>query len=316
MKNYENATPLVSVVIPVYNGEKYIKLTIESLLNQTLQDFEIICVDDASTDGSYDVISSIEDNRIKVFQNEENQGIAYTRNRAMSLAKGKYIAFMDHDDISPEYRLQCEVDYLNEHDEIDLVGGAMRKIDENGKDMNFLWTPLLNYKYIKAFILLGNVFASGSVMARREFIEKHNLQFKDNQYGAEDYRFWMEASLYGNLANINEVLLHWRTGHGNETGRVLQESVLERKKVIANIHKDALEKNGFSLTEDELQILNLAFAEEGTLENIAEVNSLYNALKTILKQAEEMQLDYLDEIRTMCRKRFGEKVGKAFFLWK
>lgn len=306
----------VSVAVPVYNAESYVEEMIESFLRQTMQDFEIICVDDASTDRSYEKIKNFHDNRIKVYRNDVNKGIAYTRNMAVEFSSGEYVAFMDDDDIAPLYRLEREVEFLDDNREIDLVGGASYEIDMEGKIIrNKRFNPLINPAYIKAFLMLGNAYASGSVMVRRDFLVKNHLKFKDKQYGAEDYRFWMECSLVGKLANINDVLLYWRNGHDHETARILERHYEERRAAISKIHDDALRGNGFELEADELELLNLVFAEEGVLGCREDMERLYQILQKIANQSVQLGLENSKEIITMCRKRFGEKIGKAFFLW-
>ena len=164
--------------------------------------------------------------------------------------------------------------------------------------------------------MLGNTVASGTVMIRKEFIYNNNLKFRDKQYGAEDYRFWVECSLAGKISNMDEVLQLWRVGHNAETTRVFKSKLIERKKVIDEIHKVALEGNGIYLSERELEVVNKVFMEEGIIESESEFKELYKALKEISAQAELLQLPNKREIKTMCRKRFGEKVGQAYYLWE
>lgn len=305
----------VSVCIPVYNGGKYLNEAINSLLNQTYEDFEIILVDDSSTDNSIEIIQSYKDKRIHLYKNEKNQGIAYTRNRAIDLANSEYIALLDDDDIAVPYRLEHEVKFLDDNKDIDVVGGHLRRIDKNGNDLNSQWNVYLNPNYIKAYLMLGDTIANGTVMFRKKFVNDHNIRFKDNMYGAEDYMFWVECSLKGKITNLDEVLLLWRVGHGNETQNVFNNKLVERNKVIDDIHTYALYENGFRLNQNELTILNKVFREEGTIDNQQEMEQLFNTLKNIARQASNYKLDNEKEIITMCRKRFGEKVGKAFYLW-
>lgn len=308
--------PRVSVIIPVYNAEKYIEKAIYSILNQTYDDFEIILVNDCSTDSSVEKVKIIADSRIKLYNNEVNHGIAYTRNRALSLASGEYIALFDDDDLMPINRLELEVNYLDEHTAIDLVGGHMRYIDEQGRPISKYTKPFFNPNYIKAHIMLENTFANGTVMLRHEFVKKHHIRWEDAMYGAEDYRFFVECSLCGKLANMNEILLYWRTGHNQETIRMRTSGVNERTEAISQIHNYALKENGFIFSETELKILNEVFKEEGIVKNETILKELYDILRKLSEQAEEMHLDNAKEIKEMCRKRFGEKVGKAFFLWE
>ena len=189
----------VTIIMPVYNGEKYLKEAVESILNQTYPDFWLLCIDDCSQDRSLEILNQFNDKRIKVVQNNVNKGIAYTRNRGIEMAETEYIAFLDDDDIALPYRLEHEIEYLGCHPEIQVVGGHQRQIDGMGKDINKQWSVCLNPDYIKAYLLLNNTVVNGSTMVRREFINKHNIRFKDNMCGAEDYLFWVECSLHGKI---------------------------------------------------------------------------------------------------------------------
>lgn len=306
--------PKVSVVVPVYNAEKYIKGMLESILHQTFTDYEIILVDDCSTDGSGKIIGQFHDDRIKVFSNRQNMGIAHTRNRAIELSSGEYVALMDDDDIAPPERLEKEVQFLEQNTDIAVVAGHCRFIDEEGRIIkNRQWNVFQNPDYIKAYLLTGDAIPNGAAMIRRGFIEENQIRYLDGMCGAEDYRFWVECSLYGKIANLDEVMLYWRIGHDNESSR--HQETERRLNVLKSIRKYALEKNGFELEENEIALLNQVFDRDGAVEK-DELVALYKTLRRITEQAWEKKLSNSNEIAAMCRKRFGEKVGKAFYLWE
>lgn len=304
----------VTVIMPVHNTQKYIEQAIDSILSQTYTNFELLIIDDASTDNSIDYITNYKDNRIKLVRNKVNLGISRTRNYGIELSNTEYIALMDSDDIATPTRLEKEVRFLDENSDIDVVGGHMRQIDEDGRDLNKQWSVCLNPKYVKAYLLLGNTVANGTTMFRKSFVEKSNIRFDENSIGAEDYRFWVDCSLQGNIANLDEVFLYWRTSHDSETNKVRLNKSRELDEV--NIHNYALQKTGFLLTNNETVILNKVFKDEGIIENKEELIELYHALKSISKQANKLKLNNEKEVAAMCRKRFGEKVGKAFYLWE
>lgn len=310
--------PKVSVVVPLYNAQEYVKETVECILNQSFQDFEIIVVNDASTDASVKIVESLQnkDSRIKIYHNKKNRGIAYTRNKAIEYSTGEYIAIMDNDDLSPEYRLKDEVEFLDTHSDFDIVGGHCREIDENGNDLHKSWDMYLNPKYIKAYFLFADAIPNSSAMIRRKFIKDNHIKYRDNMYGAEDYRFWVECSMLGKIASIDKVMLYWRNRKENETSKVLSEHKDKRKLVIREIQQYALQESGFQLTKVDYEIIHKVFEENGVIQNLQEIDDIYNALYKISKQAKDMNLENEAEITTMCRKRFGEKIGKAFFLWK
>ena len=136
----KNSSPKISVMMIVYNAEKFIREAIESILNQTFSDFEFIILDDHSTDNSYEIINEYakRDNRILVLHNEKNLGIAESRTKCIKFAKGKYIAIADADDISIPTRLEKQLKYLEEHKEYGVVGSFLELFDsETGKTIGF-----------------------------------------------------------------------------------------------------------------------------------------------------------------------------------
>ena len=126
--NHNN--PEISVIMPVYNGDKFLIKSIKSILNQTFKNFEFIIINDGSSDNSLKIIESFDDRRIKFFNNLENRGISFTLNKGLKVAKGKYIARQDQDDISLPDRLTLQLEYIRENN-IDLVDTNLTFIDEN-----------------------------------------------------------------------------------------------------------------------------------------------------------------------------------------
>lgn len=305
----------ISVIMPVYNAEHYVTQAIESILTQTYQDFELIVINDASEDSSMEKICMINDKRIRILENKYNMGISATRNLGLDIADGEYIALLDNDDIAVRRRFEWETAYLDENPDIMVVGGHQREIDEYGKLLYSKWITYLNPSYIKAFLLFNNAIVNGSTMFRKEFIEKNHIRYQKNMCGAEDYMFWVECSLHGKIKNLDEVMLFWRKTAVHQTTSILQNRLDERNAALDLIRHKALEGNGFTLLPEDYDIINRSFAEESTFENIEEINILYRTLKKIVHQAVENNVANREEIRTMCRKRLGEKIGKAFFLW-
>ena len=308
---------LVSIIIPLYNAQAYVRRTLDSLLNQTYQNFEIIVVDDASTDGSYKAVSQINDARIRLFANEANRGIAYTRNKALSYARGSYIALMDDDDLSPPNRLEKELDYFQSHKGIDIVTGHLVDIDEEDRECSPVVYTRLNPKYLRARQLLSNSIPNGATMVRKEFILEKGIRYRENMQGAKDYRFWAECLVKGaKIGIIDQTLLYYRRHGSNASVLAMKNNNLARKEVIREIQKYTLDGMGFSLSCEQYAILFKAFQEEKVaLNDTGEIRSLYYALREIQGQAEGMRLDNAPEIGIMCRKRFGEKMENAFFLW-
>lgn len=302
--------PLVSVIMPSYNCEQFIGEAIESILYQTYDNWELIIVEDASEDGTLDIIKTYRDKRIKLFCNERNQGIANATNRGIKESKGTYIALLDDDDIAEKGRLALQVEYLEKHPEIDILGGRTIFIDESGKTIDYSGIPKRNPKYIKAVLLFNCMdFLNGTAMIRRAFIEKNHLYYENSCYGMQDYKFYIESSKVGNISTINQFLLRHRLHDRNETDRNFQLFSEQRKVAYASFQRDSLRKSGFCLTENALTLLNKALAErDGKCESIQELEELYGIFCELLRQGRERKIDYLEELEHVCRVKMGEQL--------
>jgi glycosyltransferase involved in cell wall biosynthesis len=203
-----NSSPKVSVLMPVYNGEQYIEQSIQSILNQSFQDFELLVLDDGSADNTVSVIESIKDNRVRLFQNTENKGIVYSRNRLFDLAKANYLAFLDSDDISLPNRLEAQVSYLDNNQQCGLCGTWTDVIDKN--DTTLLhWSFYQNHEDIIIEFLFGNHLVTSSVMLNKNAIPIP-LIFDPNYPVAEDYKLWVDISHNSNLHIIPQTLTLYR----------------------------------------------------------------------------------------------------------
>lgn len=296
--------PLVSVIMPAYNGEKYIGDAIEYILNQTYDNFELIIVEDKSTDHTLDVIHGYEDSRISLYLNECNRGIAYSTNLGIEQSKGKYIALLDDDDMSASRRLEWQVEYMEEHKEVDILGGRNAVIDAEGNFIRYDVEPLKNPKYIKAMLLFSNEkFANCTAMIRKSFIIKHGLKYQDGCLGMQDFKFYIDSSKVGVITSIDR-LLDFKRIHGEEaTIQSMKSHEVERARLFAQFQRDSIRMSGFRLEEEQLQIINEtlgeSFKRSYTREEAA---ALYDVFKEILRQAREMKIDYLKELEQVCKK--------------
>ena len=301
----------VSVVMPVHNAEQFICKSIDSILNQSYSDIELILVDDYGTDESMELVKrTYVDSRIKNIKNDKNYGIAYSRNRGIEAATGEYIAFMDDDDVAPLNRLELEMGFLQNHPEIDAVGGRYCSIDEKGNAISYSDDTLQNPNYIKACLMFYDPLGNGTMLFRRDTVIKNNIRFKDNCCGMEDYLFWTDFSQVGSISNLKEVMLYWRNIDGNETSRFINERKKERTKKFAEIQKYAIRKNGFDLTEENENFLT-TMLPEGRFEKMvsrSDTEKLYEILKDIVCQAHDKHMDNYNEVRTACRKQFFRRL--------
>jgi glycosyltransferase involved in cell wall biosynthesis len=185
-----NKRPTVSVVMPVYNGEPYLKEAVESILNQTFSDFEFIIIDDGSTDNSWDILIAYaaQDSRIVLSRNPENIKLIKTLNKGLNLARGEYIARMDADDISLPERLERQVAYLQRHPEVGLVGTGYYRQHSNGQ--HTLHQPPLTLTEIRWRLLFNCIWPHTALMFRHQLFEPDESFYQEEFLHAEDYELW------------------------------------------------------------------------------------------------------------------------------
>lgn len=199
---------LVTVIMPVYNGEPYLKEAIQSLLDQTFKDFELLIINDASKDSSPETIRSFSDPRIRFVENSVNLNLIATLNKGLELASGSYIARMDQDDYSFPERMATQVAFLNGHPEHVLVGSEAEFMDPSGKPAG-RDHAYLDDTTIRQAMLSGNAFFHGSVMFKKAAAMKVG-GYGSDAYLVEDYDLWLRLAGVGKVANIPRVLYRWR----------------------------------------------------------------------------------------------------------
>ena len=200
--------PKVTVLMSVYNGEKYLPGTIESILNQTFTDFEFIIINDGSTDGTTRILESCSDPRIIIINNQKNVGLTKSLNKGLKIARGEYIARQDASDVSMPRRLEKEVDFLEKHKSTGLIGSSFQLISESGEPLA-IQEVLTGNDEIKRALLEGNQFSHGSVMFRKEYVENVGGYREEIRF-AQDYDLWLRISEKYDVANIAEPLYKWR----------------------------------------------------------------------------------------------------------
>ena len=201
--------PVISVILPAYNAEQTIEESIQSIVSQTFIDWELIIINDGSTDNTKTKILSFIDSRIKYVENDGNKGLIYTLNRGIDLATGKYIARMDADDICYPERFEKQVAFMEEHPEV-IVCGAQ---------IEYFGTKKSGYRKIKLYtsdtemkeqLAINTCFAHPSVMMRTEVIKKNNIKYNYSYKNAEDYKIWIDLMKFGKFANLSSPLLKYR----------------------------------------------------------------------------------------------------------
>ncbi len=237
---------LVSVLMPVYNTkESYLREAVESILKQTYRNFEFIVLDDGSEERVAEVIKSYRDPRI-IYFNFGHLGITKQLNRGILGARGKYIARMDADDIALPERLAKQVDFLENHPEISVLGTEL-ELFPNGRVVKRL-------QYPGFFDLLGGtVVGHPTVMWRKADFERYSLRYNENCSCAQDYELWSRAIRVLRFANLTEVLLRYRVHDGQVSA--------SKQQIQAQITEQARKNMLAFLTQDvklQQEILNLA----------------------------------------------------------
>ncbi len=201
--------PAISVILPVLNGEKYLAEAIRSLLNQSFADFELIVINDGSTDGTEKIIKSFNDPRLIYLDNGKNLGLAPSYNAGIDRARGRYIARMDADDVSLPERFAKQLSFLERKPHIDIVGSAIIIINEQGKRVAVHTRPE-NHLEIKFSSLFSTPMYHPTVMGRTEIFKSHH--FNETFSNSEDYELWSRLLFETNIkfANISEPLLKYR----------------------------------------------------------------------------------------------------------
>ena len=304
--------PLVSVIMPSYNAEKYIGEAIESILCQTYDNWELIIIEDCSTDNTLDTIKRYKEQRIKLFTNKYNMGIADTTNKGIRESKGKYIALLDDDDLAERDRLRLQVDYLENHPEIDVLGGRSIYIDAQGRIMDYSCIPRNNPKYIQAILLFNCMdFLNSTAMIRKEFMENNRLYYHNGYYGMQDFRFYIECSKIGNISALKDFLLKHRIYDESTTEQMMTDYKEERAKAYAQLQNYSLHRSGFHIKEEAMSFLNRVLAESGgTCNSLQELQYLYEIFKELLEQGEKMNIDYYDELNHVCRVKMADQIIK------
>jgi glycosyltransferase involved in cell wall biosynthesis len=197
----------VSVIIPAYNGERFIRETVNSALNQDYKDYEIIIVDDGSTDTTLDILASFNSPLLHVFS-EDHAGCVANYNRCLHHASGEYIAILDHDDIMLPERLSSQAAYLNANPNIAMVGSAYEVIDEDGIVLEHKPMPV-GFELVRKFAMVFNAVQHPTAMYRRSLVDSIG-QYDESWYPSHDSEFILRAIQEAGADNIPEVLTRWR----------------------------------------------------------------------------------------------------------
>lgn len=227
--------PKVSVLTPIYNtDERHLRECIESVLNQDFTDFEFIILNDSPENTNLDaIVSSYHDARINYVKNDTNAGISAARNKLLELARGKYIAIFDHDDICMPDRLAAQVEYLDKNPDIGVVSGLLEIFDENGVKCVL---PAPEYDTdIKIMTMRDCCVAHSAAMIRKSLIDEHHIQYEQFYSPAEDYRLWARLMEYTKFHNIQRVLVKYRDHYQRTSIKQKQRMAAGHRAVVIEL---------------------------------------------------------------------------------
>lgn len=197
---------IVTVLLPVYNGARYLREAIDSVLNQTYADFSLMVINDGSMDDSRDVVLSFDDPRIILIDNEKNLGLVSTLNRGIELIETRYLARIDADDIWERTKLEKQIEYLESHPECGLCGTSIHKFGIINSRMIF---PE-NNDGLKVGFLFYCMMSHPSVVYRTSMLKESGLRYKADYFPAEDYKMWADCLEFTQIYNIPEPLVRYR----------------------------------------------------------------------------------------------------------
>ncbi|NES18037.1 MAG: glycosyltransferase [Symploca sp. SIO3E6] len=223
--------PKVTVLMAVYNGERYLREAMDSILAQTFKDFEFLIINDGSTDSTREIICSYDDLRIRLIDNEQNLGLTRSLNKGWKLAEGEFIARQDADDVSEPERFTKQVAFLEAHSEVALLGSWFKNIDSQGNLIGEYDEPC-DTTGIRWKILFYCPFIHGSVMFRKQTITEQIGFYNERFVYAQDYDLWWRITRHLQVANLDEYLMRLRTNSSSMTtnyGNIVNNEPLQIK---------------------------------------------------------------------------------------
>lgn len=279
-------SPMLSVVMPVYNAERFVAEAIESILNQTFNDFEFVIINDGSTDHSLEIIRSFKDTRIKLINNFKNIGNYPSRNKGHKLARGKYICVMDADDISLPDRLEVQYTFMEENPQVGIAGSCIKYLNT---DQSIFREP--DYEIIKVKLLTNNFICHPSIIMRHSLLKEFNLLYDEDFWYAGDYDLMVRASSFFPVVNMNKTLLHYRWSD-QQLSSSMNKYKPERKKIVLQ------QINNFGIISTvEEQDLHLQFIYSIPVAN-EQVSELLHWLRKLMHANEQIKYykqEYLND---------------------
>lgn len=238
--------PLLTVVVPTYNGSKYIGETLRSLIDQTFRSMEIIVIDDASTDNTTEIVQAFNDPRIRLIRNEKNLGVAHTRNRAFAEARGRYLSPHDQDDISEPHRFAKQIALMEENPALDIVGSWIATFG----DSHETWKYPESDQELKCRFIFGCEIAHTTAVIRKTAIPTPDRVYDPDLALCSDYDLFSRLALKGKIHNLQEPLVRYRR-HKDALSRTALGAM---RTCARTLHHRLLLRFGIDATEMDLDL--------------------------------------------------------------
>jgi len=234
--------------MPVYNASAYVAEALQSVLDQTYRNIELLVIDDGSTDNTRAVVQRFDDPRVVIAENPQNVGLVATLNKGLALSRGAFIARMDADDISEPDRLAKQLNFLKSHPEVDIVGGAIQYFGDIKRPYTLIFPT--EHEDIRVALLFYCPLAHPALMFRRSLLRRNLLRYSDEFRHAEDYYLWSELLQHVRAANLADVLLRYRL----HPKQVRSEHSTPQYEVSVKVRKILLRRAGVDWTDADIEL--------------------------------------------------------------
>ena len=282
--------PKVSVVIITYNNGKYIRSAVDSILSQSYKDFELLVLDDGSTDDTEEVMAGIDDSRLIYKKSTINLGIPAARNLGIDLSQGKYIAILDADDIAPPYRLQEQFDFMEAHPEIGVLSGDFFSFGVR----NSYHKAVQGNERIQYGFLFRCPIANSAAFLRKSVISDNHIRYDTNYAVCTDYKFWISLLNRTGFANLGDKpYLFYRTGHGESIStQTLQNKKLQNRDVIVNkMRREFFDVFRLEITDQDYELFCRFFSYQKMTSSLAQYKQLQDIFGGLRVAGEKVKMN-------------------------
>lgn len=329
-----NKQPAITVFMPVYNAEKYLKEAIDSILNQTFENFELLIIDDGSTDESVKIIETYTDQRIRLIHNDGNKGLPYTRNRGLNLARGKYLAIMDADDVSVKNRLEIEYNIMEKRSNLAVISSGKELLSNAGKstygwkEKLYSWIFYRKSSQIQMDLIFHNVLVNSCSMIRMDFLKNNKILYNEKCFVMQDYEIWTQISAkQGQFQIVRKALVQYRSHQDNISNRSRKDKAAQRRNIQFYIQEKYLKQVGLDGENDISEYLKIYGKEYEETSECIDDNYMYilkGFYEGLLENSKSSEIISYQELKKYLRKRYflyalkcnGNKLGQCIESFK